>query len=345
LAKTGQSDQALAVGKQLFENLLSKYPQNKGLRKVQKRLDAAADLKALIIRGLKSEQQKALAKIVGLDMPSQSSSQHTPQEHPAPLLAPAEHLYRANMQLFTGQPQLDAISPAESKFARRYYDLRMQDSIEQVIKATTQITLSPGESCGPPFYALVLPLLYLPEADVRCQSLNRLFALAHSSDLEAMSQFCLLRVDRPAAARAIASYHAKTKGNEFHLLDWSIEASRKCVDNQRPDLAEALLAAAIAALNDESTIVELRLMIAQGYGRCHDHERAAELCKQAAHDFPDSPLYGRLICSYFEYLARQSKPSQILSQIDSALNEPRCRPNAAELTSPAAAPTQRSCYT
>jgi hypothetical protein len=199
LAKTGQSDQALAVGKQLFENLLSKYPQNKGLRKVQKRLDAAADLKALIIRGLKSEQQKALAKIVGLDMPSQSSSQHTPQEHPAPLLAPAEHLYRANMQLFTGQPQLDAISPAESKFARRYYDLRMQDSIEQVIKATTQITLSPGESCGPPFYALVLPLLYLPEADVRCQSLNRLFALAHSSDLEAMSQFCLLRVDRPPA--------------------------------------------------------------------------------------------------------------------------------------------------
>lgn len=331
LAKAGQSDQALGVGKQLLEDLVSKYPQNKGLRKVQKRLDAAADLKALIIRGLKCEQQKVLAKIVGLDMPSQSSSQHTPQEHPAPLLAPAEHLYRANMQLFNGQPQLDAISPAESKFARRYYDLRMQDSIEQVTKATTQTTLSPGESCGPSFYALVLPLLYLPEGDVRWQSLNRLFALADSSDLEAMSQFCLLRVDRPAAARAIASYQAEAEGNDFLLLDWSIEASRKCVDNQRPDLAEALLRTAIPALNDENTIVKLRLMIAQGYSRCRDHERAAEHCKQAAHDFPDSPLYARLICSYFEYLARQSKPSHILSQIDSALNEPRCRPNAAEL--------------
>lgn len=146
-----------------------------------------------------------------------------------------------------------------------------------------------------------------------------------SDNFDAMSDFCLLRVERPKTAVAIAKYKTQSEGQSFSLVDWSLSASTRCVENHRPDLAEKLLSAAINDINDRAKIVELRLKIAENYGECGENARAVKECRQIAEAFPDNLLYGKVMSSYFAYLARQSKVQEILAEIDSALGSPQCQ--------------------
>lgn len=325
LVQSKQNTKAIEIGHGLFERLVSKYSENASLHDLQRRLKVAQDLAELISKGLKSRQKKSLKDIVSLDILPELPSIGTNEEEPGHLLAPAEQLYWTYLESFSHELNIQGVSATESKFLRGYYCLRMQSWIKEIANIVTQLIITNPESSDLSYYSFVLPLLYLCEEDPGWNKPESLFALVGSGNLDVMSDFCLLRVDRPKAAFAIAKCKARSQGKSFSSVDWTLAASTKCVENHRPDLAEKLLSAAIDALGNKDKIVELRLKIAECYGKCGDNVTAAKKCKQIARDFPDSLLYGKVMSSYFAYLARQSKAEEILAEIDSALESPPCQ--------------------
>ena len=325
LLQNEQNAKAAEMGHGLFESLVSKYPGNVSLCDIQRRLKVAHDVTELISQGLESKQKKAIEDIVGLDILPELPPIGRQKEKSANILPIAEHLYWTHLESFSREPNIQGVSAAESKFLHEYYDLKMQSWIEKVAKITTQMIINNPESMGLPYYSFVLPLLYLNEEDPTWADSDFLFAVIGSDNLDLMSDFCLLRVDRPKTATAVAKYKAKSRSRSFSLVDWSLTAGTKCLKNHRPDLAEKLLNEAINDLSDRDKAVELRLKIAEGYGKCGDNTTATKRCKQIVEDCADSSLYGKVTSFYFVYLARQSKAAEILLEIDSSLDSPQCQ--------------------
>lgn len=325
LAGNKQNTKAIEIGQGLFERLVSKYPENASLYGLQRRLKVAQDLAELIGKSLKSRQKKSLEDIVGLDTLPELPSMEANEEERGYLVAPAEQLYWTHLESFSHELNIQGVSAAESKFLRGYYCLRMQGWIEEVATIVTQVVITNPESSDLSYYSFVLPLLYLGEKEPGWNNPEFLLALVDSDKLDAISDFCLFRVERPKTSFAIAKCKARSQGKSFSLVDWALAVSTKCVENHRPDLAEKLLTTAIDALGDKDMIVELKLKIAECYGKYGDNEAAAKRCKHIAKDFPDSLLYGKVMSSYFVYLARQSKAKEILAEIDSALESPLCQ--------------------
>lgn len=325
LIQSRQKSKAIEVGHGLFERLVSKYPENASLHDLQRRLKVARDIAELISKELKSRQKKSIEDIISLDIKMERPSVGTKEEKSGYLLAPAEQLYWTHLEFFSHEVNIQGVSAKESIFLRGYYCLRMQSWIEEVATNVTRVIVTNPDSSDLSYYSFVLPLLYICEEESGSRKLEFLFALVDPGNLDAVSDFCLLRVDRPSVAFAIAKYKAISQGKSFPSSDWALAASTKCFENHRPDLAEKLLTTTIDALGDKEKVVELRLKIAECYGKCGDNVTAVKKIKQIAGDFPDSLLYGKVMSSYFAYLARQLKAEEILTEIDSVLESPSCQ--------------------
>ena len=325
LVQDKENAKAIEIGRDLFEKLVSAHTENPSLRDLQRRLQVADTLAELITKGLESRQKKSLHDIVSLDILPELPPIRKHEEESEYLLPPAQQLYWTYLEPFSDELNIQGLSATESKFLWKYYDFRMLFWIEEVANITSQVIITNPELSDLSYYRVVLPLLYLSEQAHTSHEPAFLSALIGSDNLDLMSDFCLLQVERPNTARAIAKYKAKSEGRSFSTVDWSLAASAKCVENHRPDLAEKLLSAALDDLSDKDKVVELKLKVAENYGRCGDNMTAAEKCRQIAKDFPDSSLCGKAMYSYFVYLAKQSKVEQILAEIDSSLQSPRCQ--------------------
>ena len=325
LIKSRQNSKAIESGNALFQRLVSKYPEKAGLHDLQRRLTVAQDLVELISKGLISRQKKSLKDIINLDMLPELPSVGMNEDERGYLLAPAEQLYWTHLESFSHEVNFQGVSAKESIFLRGYYCLRMKSWIEEVATNVTRVIVLNPDSSDLSYYSFVLPLLYICEEESGSKKLKFLFALVEPGDLDAVSDFCLLRVDRPNVAFEIAKYKAISQGKSFSSFDWALAESTKCFENHRPDLAEKLLTTTIDALGDKEKVVELRLKIAECYGKCGDNVTAAKRCKQIAGEFPDSLLYGKVMSSYFAYLARQLKAEEILAEIDPVLESPSCQ--------------------
>ncbi|MDH4241152.1 MAG: hypothetical protein OEW48_16460 [Phycisphaerae bacterium] len=325
LVQTRQNSKAIETGHGLFERLVSKYPENASLHDLQRRLKVAQDIVELISKGLKSRQKKSIEDIIGLDKRLDLPSVGTNEEVHGYLLVPAEQLYWTHLESFSHELNIQGVSATESIFLWGYYCLRMQSWIKEVAINITRVIVTNPDSSDLSYYSFVLPLLYICEEESGWKKLEFLFALVDSGNLDTISDFCLLRVDRPSVAFAIAKYKAISQGKSFSSVDWALAESTKCFENHRMNIAEKILNAAIDALSDKDKIVEMRLKIAEYYGKSGDNLAAAKRCKQIAGDFPDSLLYGKVMSSYFAYLARQLKAEEILAEIDSVLESPSCQ--------------------
>ncbi len=331
LVQTMQNSKAIENGRVLFERIVSKYPDNNSLHDLQERLKVARYLAELICRGLKSRQKKSIENVISLEMELELPSIGMKEKEPGYLLAPAEQLYWTHFELFSRKLDIQGVSAADLKFLRGYYCLRMQSWIREVATVVTKVIITNPEFSDLSYYSFVLPLLYICDEENDWKELEFLFALVDSDILDAISDFCLLRVDRPRVSCEIAKYKAKSQNKSFSSVDWALAASTKCVENHRLDLAEKILYKAIDSLGDKDKIVEIRLKIAEYYGKCDDNITAAKRCKQIAGDFPDSILYGKVMSSYFAYLARQLKAKEILAEIDSVLESPSCQGHLSQL--------------
>ena len=241
------------------------------------------------------------------------------------LLPPAEHLYWNNLESFSDKLNIQGFTTIESKFLLEYYHLRMQIWIAKITGIVTQVIVIAPQFFDLSYYSFVLPLLYMPEGDPAWDNLDFPFTVMEPNNLETMSDFCLSRAERPLTAIAIAKYKAEFSGESFTLVNWSLAANTRCVENHRPDLAKKLLRVAIGQLADKDKIVELRLKIAENFSKSGDIASAVKECEQIANDFSDSLLYGKVMSSYFAYLAKDSKVEKILQEIDSALEAPQCQ--------------------
>lgn len=325
LIRGNQNKKAIEIGQSLFERLVSKYPENASLHDLQRRFKVARDIVELISKGLKSRQRKSLEDIIGLDVRVELPSVGTNKEKHGYLLAPAEQLYWTHLGSFSHELNFQGVSATESNFLRGYYCLRMRSWIEEVANNVIRVIVTNPDSSDLYYYSFVLPLLYICEEESDWKKLEFLFDLVGPGNLDTISDFCLLQVDRTSVAFAIAKYKAISQGKGFSLTDWALATSAKCAENHRVDLAEKILNTAIDALIDKDKIVEMRLKIAEYYGKCGENATAAKRCKQIAGDFPDSFLYGKVMSSYFAYLARQLKAEKILAEIDSVVELPSCR--------------------
>lgn len=320
-----QNAKALEVGHDLFKGIVSKYSETRNIDNLQKRLEVAHDLSDLITRILQSYQQKVLLEIVNVDMLQELSSIPENVQEATYLLPPAEQLYLVNLPIFSGGINVQGALAKEVCFLCTYYDLRMLSLIEKVANATAEIMITSPESLDISSYSFILPLLYLSEEDHRWSKPGFLLKGISLYNLDAMSDFCLLRAERPKTALAIDRYKAKLEGRKFSLVDWTFSSSARCIEFRRPDLAEQLLMLAINDICDEPESVQLRLKIAENCAICGDNNIAEIKCKQFAENFPDSHLCGKEMCSYFACLATRSKAEKILAEIDSALEMTQCK--------------------
>ncbi|NIP50832.1 MAG: hypothetical protein GWN00_00970, partial [Aliifodinibius sp.] len=259
LVLTRQNSKAIAAGRVLFERIVSKYPDNNSLHELQERLKVAQYLTELIGRNLKYRQKKSIEDVISLEIELELPSSGMKEKEPGYLLAPAEQLYWTHFESFSRELNIRGVSTADSKFLRGYYCLRMQSWIEEVANVVTKVVITNPEFSDLSYYSFVLPLLYISEEENDWKKLEFLFELVDSDNLDAISDFCLLRVDRPRASCAIAKYKAKSQGKSFSSVDWALAASTKCFENHRLDLAEKILNKTIDALGDKDKIVELRL--------------------------------------------------------------------------------------
>lgn len=326
LIQDGQINRAMQTGDGMFECLVSKYPENMSLNELQKKLKVAQDLAGLISRCIQAGQKKRLMDIVNLDILPELAA-GSMQNEPTSLLPPPEQLYWSNIETFSNGLNVRGITAVESRFLRDYYNLKIQDWIGKIVDVITKVAIAYPESSDLLDYSFVLPLLYATEGDTLWHDPHFL-SKAIPMELEhfdALTNFCLFRVERPATAIAVAKYNAKSTAESFSIVDWSLTASNKCVENHRPDLAEKLLRAAIDDISDKNRIVELRLKIAENFSKFDDYATATKEYRQITKDFPGSPLYGKVMFLYFAYLAKQYKTQEILAEIDLALDLRQCQ--------------------
>ncbi|MFC1677135.1 hypothetical protein ACFL3G_08755 [Planctomycetota bacterium] len=326
LLEQGPTAKAIEIGEDLFTALISKYPENKGLSDLKKKIEVAENITKLIITDFKSKQKKTLVDIGGLDIFSKSTAVRKNKEQATALVPTPERLYWSNIQYFQSESNFEGLRHREAGFLYKYYDLRMKTWIGQIIGITNQVIITNPESSDLYQYSFILPLLYKSEGDRAWEREDFLAAITEYDNFESIADFCLLRLERPRTAIAIAKFMTK---NSF--IDWCAAASERCTQNNRPDTAEILLRKAIEKINDETREVELRLKIAKNYGDCGDSTMAVEECKQIASEFPQAELYGKVISSYFSYLAKEAKAEKILSEIDAVLEKPQCENYRAQL--------------
>ena len=326
LLEQGQAAKAIEIGEDLFTALIFQNPENKGLSDLKKKIEVAEKITELIVTDFKSRQKKALLDIGGLDMFLKSTAVRKNKEQAIALVPTPERLYWSNIRYFKSETNFEGLPNREAGFLYEYYDLRIKNWTEQIIDTTRQVIVTNPESLDLYQYSLILPLLYKSEGDRAWEREDFLAAITRFGNFESIADFCLLKLERPKTAIAIAKFMTK----EF-FVDWSVAASERCVENIRCDIAETLLRRAIEEINDEDREVELRLKIAENYGNCGDSSRAAKRCKQIAREFPQAELYGKVISSYFSYLAKEAKAEEILSEIDAALEKTQCENYRAQL--------------
>ena len=325
LIQNRQDAKALEIGADLLGGLFAKYPENIGLDDLQKRLGVASELVKLITQEFKSRQREMLINIVGYDIPPRLSLVEKHDHEDTYLLPTAQLLYWTNLGFFSSEFNIKGMAVAEKEFLQKYYDIRMQTLIEKIIRVIAQEIIANPESSDLYPYGIVLPLLYIPENNLRWENVDYLFEMMGSTSPDVWTEFCLLKVGRPKTAIAMAKCNAKSKDKCFHLVNWCLAASDMCVENHRPDAAEKLLRIATKNISNEKQIVELRLKIAENFSKCNDSAKAAKECKQISNDFPDTSLYGRVMISYFGYLAKQSEAERVLLELDSALETSKCQ--------------------
>ena len=322
MADDGKRAQALELGHSLFKVLFEQKSENTTLVRLTQRLNVAEHLCALVMSGVRSSQPKLLEETPGMEDLGIPSSVHDAKATRASLLPSAQELYWVHLSVFSDELAMNDLPVQQATFLGRYYDLQMQDS---TMKIGRQIIVADPNSSENACYAIVLPLLFLFGRDNAWDQTESFLTLFLPNQLDVMWRFSLLRVERPQASTQIARYQAKMTGKDFFPVVWALDAADVCIADHRPDLAQKLLQIAIDNTKERNSIAELRLKIAEGYARCGDYTTAARICRQITDDLPDAPFYGRILATYFGYLAREANTEQIVTETESALGDIRCK--------------------
>ncbi len=323
LAQSDKKEDALDLGGRLFQSLVARNPDSAALALLSRRLDAAQQIDALVRRVVEPSQAKLLEGIAAWNDLGPAPPASRNPDVPVALPPSAQELYWTHVSAFAAEPALEGLSAPPSAFLGGYYDLQMQNSI---LKIGRQAMVADPKSVENACYAVVLPLLYLYGRDNAWGQLEPFLALFSADQLGVLWRFVLLQAERPGASAEIARHRAKALHTEFSLAGWASDAANACVADHRPDLARQSLQMAVDGTKDRDQAVQLRLKIVECQAQCGDYAAAALTCQQMARDVPDHPLYGRIMATYFGYLAQDAKVDPIITETEPALQDLRCQP-------------------
>lgn len=232
--------------------------------------------------------------------------------------------YETSKDVLSRPVSVDGFSEQERLFLARYYDLRLRTITSSVAQAGQALAVAEPDFTGTYDYVLVLPLLHSSEN--RPVNINILPNwMRRSSQLKIFSDSCLMHYGYPYHAKAFAASAAEQDSLDFSPVAFYEAAAGQCAD-QLPRVAVDCLQRAIEGLDDDERdhIANLNFEIIRIWQESGNHSLAAGQARRLIENFPEHDRYAEANWLYYYSLSRANNTAAILSNIDSAVSDPRC---------------------
>jgi len=319
--KAGYDKQALAIGDVLFKQVERKYRADAGFVAFRSKLQAAEYLADRMISELNKAKNKKMAWVASRLFAGNNSERSKPLT-----VAPAKSFYETSLQLFSKAVKITGLSTEEQNFLAKYYDLKLRILTTAVAKAGQALVVAEPTFQGTHNYVLVLPLLHASDAKAfNIEVLPRW--MQKPQHLEIFSNSCLLHFGLPFQAMMIAKHKAEIEGRPFSEIDFYRTQATRC-RTSHPRAAVDCIKKAIAYVSRDNTdmLVRLDFEIVEICLESGNFTLAANQARRIYESYPENEQAGRAIWLYYYALSRGNKTDAILSGIDDAISDHRCRP-------------------
>lgn len=313
-------DDAVSIGSQLFIRLETKYNSDSGFQALKSKLATAEFLTKRMLEQLRKATQKSISTI-GDELFGKSNKNRKDTFS----LAPAKAFYDTTAKIFVQSVRIDNLETEEKKFLAKFYDLRLRLLVGSIAKGGQALVISDPSFRNTHHYVLVLPLLHAPKSkSVNMDVLPNWMRKPH--ELKIFSDVCLLHYELPFQAMMFAMKSAQLQDKKFSQAAFYRNASTKAA-KELPHIAVDCLQKAINSLDAEKVDEKVTLMfdIVQIWVDSGKYSLAAGEAKNISESFTQHPKTGKAIWLYYYALSRANNSDSILIDIDSAINNSRCK--------------------
>ncbi|KPJ65432.1 MAG: hypothetical protein AMJ43_10730 [Coxiella sp. DG_40] len=304
-------EEALGIGQKIFNHLKQKHRSDAGFSALKSKLVTAEFLANQMITQLKKATEK---QILSAAMEVFGSKSNIPLS-----VAPAKSFYETSVEFFLRPVSVDKLNTEEKKFLAKYYDLKLRILTGSIAKAGQALSIAEPSFKDTHNYVLVLPLLHASEQKaVNVDVLPKW--MRSSQQLNLFSDSCLFHYGLALYAERFANQSNNSSSEEFYRT-----AARRCAE-QLPHVAVDCLQRAITSIGEEriDEQIELQLDIVQVWLDSENFALAAGEARKIADNFQDHKEYGNAIWFYYYALSKANNAQSILTDIDSAIEDPRC---------------------
>jgi outer membrane protein assembly factor BamD (BamD/ComL family) len=313
---------ALSAGQSVFAALRRKYAGDAGFRALESRLTAAEFLGVQMRQQLTRAADTRLATVVG-KLPDERD-----RTSAAGLitLAPAKRFYEASVKTFASPVTISGLEEQEKEFLTRYYDLKLASLIAAVARAGQALAVAEPGFTGTYDYVLVVPLLHASEE--RPLNLDVLPPwMQEPETLRRLSDSCLFHFESPFQAMVVARKAAARQGAMFSPFDFYRSAAQRCGSGQARVAVDCLMRAMRQVPADQvDPAVALRFDVVWVWLDSANYQLAAGQARAIFEKYPRHASAGKAIWLYYYALSRNNSAQEILTDIDQALADERCRP-------------------
>jgi tetratricopeptide (TPR) repeat protein len=309
---------ASAIGKPIFEELRIKYRNNVGFGTYTSKLNAAE----FLAKQMESQLKKATSRHM-LAVTSDVLGENKNGDRDALSVAPAKSFYETSEKLFSKQIVISELESEEKTFLAQYYDLNLRTLTGVIAKAGQALAIADPAFTGMHNYVLVLPLLHASEKKpLNIDVLPRWSR--QSEQLDIFSDSCLLHFGFPFHAMTLAKESARKHGKTFSEIDFYKSAANKCKDSH-PNVATNCLQKAVnhAPSDDVEAIVSLHFATLNVWLDSGNYQLAAGQAQKIFQAYPEHGDAGKAIWLYHYALSRSNNVEEILSHIDTAIEDKR----------------------
>lgn len=315
----GDDVQALSLGQLRYKDIQQAMRNDADFRAFDSKLIAAKFLAQQMISQLTLATRQQMLRVAE---PIFSTSM-PPSKFPLSL-APALKFYDTSVSIFSYPVRITGLTKKQKTFLGTYYNLELRILIGQIARSGQALAIAEPTFFDTYYYVLVLPLLHTGANETI--NINVLPGwMTKPQQLDLLADACLLHFNLPYQAMNLARTSASHRNQKFSPIAFYRNAAKKC-GLSRANLAVACLQNALDH-STESTIdttIALQFEIAQIWWDAGNFPLAAGQAQSIFQAYPDAKDYGRAVNLYYYSLSRGNNIKVILSDIDTAIDDPRC---------------------
>ena len=321
-------DQAVLIGQKIYDQLERKYRADAGFGALKSKMIAADFLANQMVTQLKkatSQQISAMAGEIFEDKGGKKKNKDTLS------VAPAKNFYETSLETFSKPVNIGKLEDEEKKFLTSFYNLKLRTLTSDIAKAGQALAIAEPAFKGTYDYVLVLPLLHASETrPVNIEVVPRW--MRQSDQLDIFSDSCLLHYGLAYHAQVFAREAAKQNKKEYVQAQFYQAASKKCT-KQFPHVAVDCIERAISSMAKEKVDerIGLQFDILQIWLDSGNFTLASGEAKKITDIYPDHKKYSDASWLYYYALSRANNADTILTNIDTAISDPRCSGYKAKL--------------